>query len=171
MVPDMPIVVKELSALEVRRLTGARRHPVGGVAGLLLQVRATGGKSWILRVKVGNQRRDIGLGGYPDVTLALAREKARNQRLLIEQGIDPTEERKRVQSELAREQSKAILFEDLARTYITRKAKEYRRPKQGQTLNNQFETHVFPIIGRMLLVDIEMADIIKVLTPIWENKN
>ena len=73
----MPKKAKELTALAVKKLTKPGLHAVGGVAGLLLQVTTTGARSWILRAMVGTKRRDIGLGGYPDVTLAFARDKAR----------------------------------------------------------------------------------------------
>ena len=73
----MPRIAKELGPLEVKRLTGAGLHPVGGVAGLMLQVSPTGTTSWLLRVKVGDKRREIGLGAYPAVGVALARQKAR----------------------------------------------------------------------------------------------
>ncbi len=73
----MPRQAKELGALDVKRL----KHPggklnrfvaVGGVAGLMLQLLPSGGRTWILRVKVGEKRRSIGLGGYPEVSLAQA---------------------------------------------------------------------------------------------------
>src|SRR5690606_6675567 len=73
----MPKKAKELSPLAVGRLTEPGFWFVGGVAGLALQVTESGARSWILRVMVGGKRRDIGLGGYPDVPLADARRKAR----------------------------------------------------------------------------------------------
>jgi hypothetical protein len=89
----MPVKAKELSALNVKRL----KHPghnhnatftVGGVDGLQLQITPTGAKSWLLRCMIGQKRRHIGLGGFPDVTLAQARERAREARDLIRQGIE-----------------------------------------------------------------------------------
>ena len=79
---------KELSALEVGRLSDAGYHHVGGVSGLVLQVSKTGSKSWLLRVLIGGKRREMGLGGYPDVTLAGARERARVMREKIDNGIE-----------------------------------------------------------------------------------
>ena len=78
----MPRVAKELSSLEVKRLDhpGKGRNvtfAVGGVTGLLLQITPNGGRTWLLRIQVGDRRREIGLGGYPTVTLAQARERAR----------------------------------------------------------------------------------------------
>ena len=57
----MPKVAKELSALEVKNLPPGS-HAVGGVAGLILEVTPTGGKTWVLRVRTGTKRREIGLG-------------------------------------------------------------------------------------------------------------
>ena len=85
---------KELAPITVSRLTSPGLHFVGGVAGLALQVLPTGGRTWILRATIGGKRRDMGLGGYPDVTLAGAREAARNARLLIKSGKDPIAEGK-----------------------------------------------------------------------------
>lgn len=100
----MPKKAKELSAQEVKRLTKPGMHAVGGVAGLLLQVSQTGARSWILRATVGSKRRDIGLGGYPDVTLAVARKKAREARELISRGVDPVEHRRALNERLKSEQ-------------------------------------------------------------------
>src|SRR5688572_2047706 len=96
----MPKKAEELSAQEVRRLTTPGLHAVGGVAGLHLQVRGTGARSWILRVVVGNQRPDLGLGGYPDVTLEQARDKARQYRDGISRGVDPRASRRAAQDAL-----------------------------------------------------------------------
>ena len=94
----MPRIAPELSALEVRNLShpsgkGNVLFSVGGVTGLYLQITPGGGRSWILRMTVGKARRDIGLGGFPTVTLAQARDKAREARDKIERGIDPLTER------------------------------------------------------------------------------
>jgi hypothetical protein len=85
----MPRKAKELTAIEVRNLTAPGLHFVGGVAGLALQVNDNGARSWILRVQIGTKRRDMGLGGFPDVPLAQAREDARSARAKIKAGVDP----------------------------------------------------------------------------------
>lgn len=65
---EMPKVAKELGALAVSRLTQEGMHPVGKVAGLYLQVTGAKSRSWILRVKVGDRRREIGLGAFPAIS-------------------------------------------------------------------------------------------------------
>lgn len=90
----MPKIAKELSALEVKRLSRPGWHAVGGVAGLLLQVKPpaqTDGpisRSWILRLQVAGQRQPIGLDAYPLVSLAEAREQARKLTLEAKGGVN-----------------------------------------------------------------------------------
>lgn len=106
----MPKKVKELSAAEIRRIVhpGKGRNvcfSVGGVDGLQLQVTPTGARSWLLRVIVKGKRRQLGLGAYPDVPLAQARERAREIKQKIWDGIDPLEERQRLTFAQAMEQT------------------------------------------------------------------
>jgi len=63
----MPRKAKELSTLEIRRLTRAGRWSVGGVDGLALQVAPSGAQSWVLRFRVGGRQREMGLGSFPTV--------------------------------------------------------------------------------------------------------
>lgn len=71
----MPRRARELSPIEQRRLAPGV-DAVGGVSGLCLQVAEGAGRSWLLRTMVGAKRREIGLGAYPEIGLALARQKA-----------------------------------------------------------------------------------------------
>lgn len=100
----MPRQAKELTALEVKRLTyeeiSGRDHglpvfkAVGGVAGLHLQLTDGKGRSWVFRYSLpGGRRRSTGLGAYPEVGLAEARQAAREAKDLIKQGIDPLREK------------------------------------------------------------------------------
>lgn len=82
----------ELTALAVSRLLTSGLYFVGGVSGLALQVTGPTARSWVLRVMIGGKRRDMGLGGYPSVTLAGAKEAARIARAEIKSGIDPIEQ-------------------------------------------------------------------------------
>jgi len=90
----MPKIARELSALEVKSLSGHGWHAVGGVAGLLLQVKCepdTGkvlSRSWILRKRIGGKRQPIGLGSYPQTSLADARNKARTLSFDAQNGVD-----------------------------------------------------------------------------------
>ena len=166
----MPKKARELSAKEVRDLSQPGFYSVGGVAGLHLQIKTENAKSWILRVKIGSKRRDVGLGGFPDVTLAQAREKAREYKEQIRQGIDPVQERLNARSRLVAAQAKAVTFEDLAAGYIVRKQAEFKSPKQAYKVEQQVKTYVLPYLGKMAVTDIEMSHIVQMLEPIWSTK-
>lgn len=160
----------ELGALEVKRLTEPGYHFVGGVAGLALVVQPTGGRSWILRVVVGSKRRDIGLGGYPAVTLAKAKEQAAALREKIKAGIDPVEERKQAASALKAAQASSLTFEQAALAYVDSHKAGWRNEKHVQQWTNTLSTYAYPHIGDMLVRDIELPHILSVLEPIWKTK-
>lgn len=167
----MPKKTPEMAALDIRRISLPGRHAVGGVPGLLLVVKESGAKSWILRVVVGNRRRNIGLGGYPEVTLARAREKAREARDMIEQGKDPVEEKQAMKRALVRKsKAKAITFEEAARLCFEKKATEFRSNKHAQNWISSVDRYAVPLIGNMPVAEIELQDVLSVLEPIWHEK-
>jgi integrase len=166
----MPKIARELTALEIGRLKAPGLVSVGVVPGLSLQISPTGTRSWILRAKVGGKRRDMGLGPYPGVTLAQAREKARMARERIDQGQDPILERERAQSLLRAEQGRAVTFEAAARAFIDAKSAEWSNPKHVAQWSATLESYAYPVIGRMHVADIEQTHILQVLEPIWATK-
>jgi hypothetical protein len=165
----MPKRSKELGALEVSRLRDDGMHAVGGVAGLYLQIKGKS-KSWILRLMVGDKRRDMGLGAYPTVTLATAREKARSAREQVELGQDPILARQRAQSALRAEQASALSFAEAVRQFIDAKSGEWRNDKHRQQWVNTLETYAAPIIGKLHVADVRQEHILAILTPIWSGK-
>jgi hypothetical protein len=161
---------RELAPIEVQRLTKPGLHTVGAVAGLYLQVLPTGARSWVLRAMVAGKRRDMGLGGFPDVTLAQAREKAREARATIEKGIDPIAERAAARSTLAASRGAAITFEEAARKFIAAKSPEWKNVKHGQQWTNTLETYAFPVVGKLACADVALPHVLKILEPIWTTK-
>jgi hypothetical protein len=166
----LPKKAKELTPLEVKRKTKKGFHAVWGVAGLHLQVQESGARSWILRAKVGDKRRDIGLGGFPDVPLSEARETARQARRLIREGVDPVEARKANRAALLASHARILSFEEAANLCHASKAPEFRNAKHKSDWINSVTRYVNPIIGQMSVADVELAHIINVLTPIWTDK-
>lgn len=171
----MPRVAKELSALDVKRL----KHPgsgrnvtfaVGGVSGLLLQITPHGGRTWILRATVGGKRREIGLGGFPDVTLAQARERAREAKDRIRSGIDPIEERKAAKAELAAVQRRGLTFAGAMDKALAAKLDAFKSAKHRQQWESTLRTYAIPEIGKMLVSEITVQDVLRVLEPIWQTK-
>ena len=166
----MPKKAKELTALEVGRLKAPGTHAVGGVAGLILQISPSGARSWILRVLVGGKRREMGLGAFPDVTLAQAREKARETRAAIEDGRDPVAERAAARSALIAARGVETTFDEAARKFIESKSSEWSNPKHAAQWAATLNTYASPVIGSLQVRDVTLGHITKILEPIWAIK-
>ncbi len=166
----MPRIATELGPLAVKRLITPGMHAVGGVAGLYLQVRNETAKSWILRALVVDRRRDIGLGAYPAVSLAEARLKAQACRDSIQQGVDPVVAKQAARSSLAAQRARATKFIDVAKRYIKSHASGWKSAKHADQWGSTLEAYVYPVIGPMVVADVDTAAILRVLQPIWHSK-
>lgn len=165
----MPRRAKELSAIEVRRLASGV-HNVGGVAGLLMQVSDSGAQSWLLRVRVGDKRREIGLGAFPEVSLAKAREKGAEVKESIRNGVDPVEARKAARSALLTAQRQGLTFIEAFEKYAAKKLPELLTERYRGQWRATVEKYAFPELGDMLVQDITRNDILRILHPIWETR-
>ena len=161
---------KELGPLAVSRLASPGLHFVGGVAGLALQVNQRGARSWVLRVQVGNKRRDMGLGGFPDVSLAGARDAAREARAKVRDGIDPVANSRALRSAMKAEQAQAKTFKFCALAYIDAHEAGWRNAKHVQQWRNTLDTYAYPVIGDLLVRDVALPHVLAVLEPIWTKK-
>jgi integrase len=155
--------------LEVRRL-GAGMHEVGGVSGLHLQVSDKGGRSWLLRARVGTKRREIGLGPYPEVSLAAAREKAAAAKEAIRAGTDPVQEKKAARAALVAAQRRGMTFVEVWKLFAAEKVKEFSTDKYREQWRAGVERHVIADLGPMMVQDIGLHDVLRVLTPLWDAK-
>lgn len=165
----MPKVAKTLSDLEVKRLTQPGWHAVGGVPGLLLQAREPAKpdqpirRSWILRVRVGTERIPIGLGSYPQVSLAEARQQAAKLVMEAKQGVSLLAKKRAQKSALLVAASKNKTFKDCALAYIEAHSSDYSNEKHRKQWASTLEAYAYPLIGNMLVADIAMRDIKRVL--------
>ena len=167
---DMPKVAKELGALAVKQIEAPGAHYVGGVQGLMLQVTAGAGRSWLLRAVIGGKRREMGLGSYPAVSLAQARVKASEAREMIRQGVDPVDRQRAAQSTLRAAVLSALTFEQCAASYITAQQAGWKNAKHAQQWGNTLAQHAYPLIGALSVQDIGLPQVLAVLEPIWRTK-
>ena len=163
----------KLTARQVTTIKKVGRHSDGN--GLYLKVdksQKTGEerKCWILRWGAQGVK-SIGLGSYPTVSLAMARQKAEEVRLLISQGVDPREERERLKNEKALAKSNSVTFEEASKEYILKKAPSWRNPKSEQQWSNTLESYAHPFIGKMQCSKIQKQHVLEVLEPIWHEKH
>lgn len=169
----MPKQAKELKALQVKQLNEPGRHAVGGSPpGLCLNITETGAKSWILRVTIGRNRRHIGLGSYPEISLAEAREQALFLKQKIRSGIDPVEERRIERAALLEEEKQRITFQQAFERYFDEKVQgELKNAKHIKQWQSTLTTYAFPRIGDKAVAAITIEDVLAVLRPIWHTTN
>ena len=131
--------------------------------GLILRVRPTGSKHWVQRIVIRGKRRDIGLGSYPLVSLAEARDLAFENRKLARAGGDPVAERKL---------SNVPIFSDAAAAVIELHAKSW---KDGGKNKAQWEAslrdYAMPRLADRRVDEISPGDVMEVLLPIWSEKH
>jgi len=86
---------EKLNALQVGRLS-KKPGLYGDGAGLYLRVKSASASSWVMKYMLDGNAREMGLGGYPDISLAEARLMAAGARKLKAMGIDPIANREAV---------------------------------------------------------------------------
>ena len=163
----MPKKAHELGPLAVTKLSKSGLHFVGGVAGLALQMSTTGARSWILRINVGGRRRDMGLGGFPDVTLSGARQAARDARQQVKAGRDPIEEAKTARNKLLLANAKTLTFAQCADAYIAAHQNSWKNAKHRLQWQTTLDTYAHPEIGNLAINRVALPHILNILQPIW----
>lgn len=151
----------ERMPLSARKVATARpgRHTDG--RGLMLIVKPSGARSWVLRFQIDGRRRDMGLGSWPEVTLAMARERALQARRQMAEGRDPLSEKSK---------SHRLTFSEAANALIAVKRKSWRNAKHAAQWISTLERYVLPRLGDRDVQSIETNDILAVLNPIWTKK-
>ena len=134
----------------------------GDQHGLLLRVMPTGGKQWIWRGTISGKRADLGLGGWPYVSLSSARQSAFDYRKLVREGGDPRS---------LRSKQRAPTFAEAVSTVIGIQEPGW---KDGGKSANQWRSslrdYAVPRLGKLRVGDISTADVMAVLLPIWNEK-
>ena len=148
-----------LTLAKAKSLSRPGRHGDGGT--LYLCVKPSGAKSWIQRIAIDGKRHDIGLGSFPIVGLAKARERAFANRVAIADGRNPLAEKIK---------ARIPTFREAAEKTIEANRPRWRNPKTDQNWTAALERHAFPILGNMRVDRIGREDVLRVLTPLWTSK-
>ena len=151
-----------LTPLAIGRLSKPGLHFVGHISGLALNVSGTGARSWILRAVVGNKRKDIGLGSFPEVSLAKARDMATSKRQLISDGIDPVEARRAAKQALKDDQLSSMTFKQAADKYISVHKAGWKNEKHIAQWSSTLDTYAVPTIGDLHVRDITLTHIMAI---------
>ena len=153
--------------------------------GLWLYVTARGSRSWVFRYRLEHRETRnadkaakvpegyMGLGSYPAVSLALAREKAQQAREDIGRGEDPvTANERRASEQVKATEGQTILrrpFKEYAADYIASKEKAWKNEKHREQWDSSLETYVYPLIGATAIGDLRMQDVLKGLKQPMED--
>lgn len=143
-------------------------HADGG--GLYLQVTESGARSWIFRFMLHGRAREMGLGSLHTFSLADARERAREHRKLLADGIDPIEHRKAQRAGERLAAATAITFEQCAERYIEAHRAGWRNPKHAAQWPSTLREYVRPVFGSLPVQAVDVGLVTKALEPIWHSK-
>lgn len=159
--------ISEKASARLTKMPGM--HAVGGVSGLYLYVSKGNACSWIYRYTFNGRRRDLGLGSRNDFTLAEARERAREQRKLLLQGIDPIIAKRKHRDQLKTKNALRRTFMNCVEGYIDAHGDEWRNDKHRQQWQSSLEIHA-KLINDMDVAVIDTPLVLRVLEPIWREK-
>ncbi len=148
--------------LSARKVETAQPGKYGDGRGLTLFVKPSGARSWVLRYQLAGRRRDLGLGAWPEITLARAREKALEARRLIAEGLDPLAERAK---------ARRLTFAAAAKALIERKRSGWKNAKHAEQWSSTLEVYAFPILEAFDVRRVETAEVLEILRPIWTGKS
>jgi integrase len=156
----------KLTALAVTR-AGKGKHGDGG--GLYLYVHAGNSRSWVFRY--GPQgRRELGLGPTHTVTLAEARERARECRKMLLDGIDPIAAKRQRKAAAKVDAARAATFTQCADQYFAAHRAGWRAAKHSAEWRSSLQQHVEPTIGALPVQVIDTALVLRALESIWVAK-
>ncbi len=158
-----------LTAKQVKHAKPGKHHDGSG----LYLVVTDNSKKWVQRGTVNGKRREWGLGSASDTMLAEVREKSSTYRRMIKDGIDPAEERQRLQAEaLAQEQAQSLIddmptFKQVAQMVHKEHAPTWKNARDAKHWMSTMERYVFPTLGDVPVDAITGAMVRDVLAEIW----
>ena len=130
--------------------------------GLYLTVQPTGSRSWIQRIMIHGRRRDLGLGGFPLVSLREARARAFANRKAAREGGDPLNGK--------HNHVNVPTFAEAAERVWKDNRPGWRHPRHAQDWMSSMTRHVLPYIGGKPVSSVSSADILDTLRRIWHSR-
>lgn len=169
-------MAEKITALFVRQIKRPGRYCDGG--NLYLQVRRSTSKtspdsvnkSWAFRYVRYDKQTWMGLGPYPDVSLAEARELATEARKQLLKGIDPLTDKRARQREARAARSDMLSFAECAERYIDSQAPGWSNPKHIEQWRNTLKNVAGPIFGHLPVDQVDTALVMRCIEPLWTAK-
>lgn len=162
--------INKLTVNEIKSICEKGRYGDGG--NLYLNVDAKLNKNWLFIYRDGTKRPEVGLGAFPAVSLQDARKKAGEYRTMLQNGLDPKTEKLQKKQEAAKKRVREIhTFRRCAESYIELHKHGWKNKKHIQQWSNTLETYANPVIGDVDVKDIDTELVLKIIEPIWIDKN
>jgi integrase len=161
-------MANRITALHVAKLTRAGRYAVGD--GAYLQISQWGTKAWIFRYQRDGRQRHMGLGPASLITLAEARERAREARRALLDGADPLTAKRERRAQARLQAAKGVTFKQAAERMMASHGAAWRNPKHRQQWKNTLSTYVYPHFGELSVAAVDTGLVLKVLELIWTAK-
>lgn len=154
-----------LTETKVKRLKPKdKAYKMSDAGGLYIEVHPNGSKYWRYKYRYFNKEKRLALGVYPEVTLAQARERHKEARSLLAQGIDPNQAKH--EAKIAKQFSTANSFADLGLEYLEKRAIEKAEPATLSKMRWILEQKLNPILGRLPIAEITPLQLLGALKSI-----
>jgi integrase len=164
----MAQTIGRLSAIKVAKLNKPGYVADGG--NLYFRVAPGGARGWIFRFALGGRTRDMGLGAYPEISLATARNLAGKFRALVKEGIDPIERRRADQAAQRVASAKNLTFDECSAGYVEDHEAGWRNAKHRAQWISTLKRYASPVLGKLPAATIDTGLVLRVLKPIWSKK-
>ena len=164
----MARLIEKLTPLGVSKKQTPGHYGDGG--GLWLQISKFKSKNWVFRYTLHGTRREMGLGATHTVSLAEARQKAKECRLTLLDGKDPIEVRETTTLAEALRRAKMMTFDQCAAAYIETHRSSWKNAKHISQWENTIQVYASPVIGKLPVTSVDTDLVVKILNPIWQTK-
>ena len=164
----MARLIEKLTPLGVSKKQTPGYYGDGG--GLWLQISKFKSKNWVFRYTLHGTRREMGLGPIHTVSLAEARQKAKECRLTLLDGKDPIEVRETTTLAEALRRAKMMTFDQCATAYIEAHRTSWKNVKHISQWENTIQAYASPVIGKLPVTSVDTDLVVKILNPIWQTK-
>lgn len=134
-------------------------------AGLYIWVTPSGGRRWRASYRHGGKEKTMTFGGYPEVSLASARDRHREAKKLLADGLDPMAERKSVK--IAQEAANVNSFANVAALWIEH-WKEGKTARHVDSVRRRMAADILPTLGARPLKAIEAPEIVAMAKAVEE---
>lgn len=141
-----------------------------GARGLYVRLSDSGAITWLFRFKLHGKQRQQSLGPYPAVSLASARDKARDAYKLVKAGSDPIALEREAAEAAKADAARHVTFAAYAAAYMSDRRDTFKTEKQGKLWEATIKDYAIPHIGKIPVNDITEKHVQAMLEPLWNTK-